>query len=109
MAGLDVAASAVGMVSLAIQIGENIKLNNFWDSVKEVPKEVLYLMEEIDALSFVLSHIMPTPDGEFDRNPAPIQRTVELCRKVRAVLSWWPKNYTRRSVPGRELVASRLF
>jgi hypothetical protein len=58
MEGLSAAASGIAVVSLAIQLAESIKeLYEFWDSVKEAPKEIEAIVKELKLLSAVLDDI----------------------------------------------------
>lgn len=58
MAELGIAASGIGIASLAIQVGDSIlKVRGFWDRVKEAPEDIRYILEEIETLSLVLSDL----------------------------------------------------
>jgi hypothetical protein len=59
MAELGVAASALEIASLLIQVVDSIsKLMSFCDVVKEVPEEIGYLIEEIEILELLLLYWM---------------------------------------------------
>lgn len=55
---LSVAASGVGVVSLAIQLADSInKLYHFWNSVQDAPADLRAMVEELRLLSAVLNGI----------------------------------------------------
>lgn len=89
MAELGVAASAISIASIAIQVGDSIlKLKTFWDHVKEAPEEIKYLIDEIETLNLVLSGFSSdeTPNGPLSIEPAFSSRCLELCRKGAGIL-----------------------
>jgi hypothetical protein len=89
MAELGIAASGVGIASLAIQVGNSIiKLKNFWDRVKEAPVEIRHIIEELETLSLVLSEIgVDDDDGEIGGVSSSSQaKCVELCEKGTNIL-----------------------
>jgi hypothetical protein len=83
MAALGVAASGIGIASLAIQVGDSIlKLKSFWEAVKEAPEDIKHLIDEIEILSLVLSEIGKESD-EGEEPPiasALASKCQELCR-----------------------------
>jgi hypothetical protein len=79
---MEAAAGAIGIVSLAIQIGENIiKLKALWEAVKEAPGEILYLIQEIETLSFILSDIgeLESNDASLGKHTLTMQKCMDLC------------------------------
>jgi hypothetical protein len=84
MAALGVAASGIGIASLAIQVGDSIlKLKSFWEAVKEAPEDIKHLIDEIEILSLVLSEIGKESDeGEEPPIASPsASKCQELCQK----------------------------
>jgi hypothetical protein len=71
MEALGAASSVFAVVSLAVQLGSNIKrLADFWDSVKEAPAEVEQIKLELIVLESVLGLIAKdaqrsTADGDI--------------------------------------------
>ncbi|TVY41704.1 hypothetical protein LOCC1_G005526 [Lachnellula occidentalis] len=89
MAELGVAASAISIVSIAIQVGDSIiKLKDFWNHVKEAPEEIKWLMEEIETLGLVLSGVESSKahDDPPHLEPAFASRCLELCRTGAGIL-----------------------
>jgi hypothetical protein len=87
---LGIAASGMGVASLAIQIGDSVmKLKDFWNAVKEAPEEVEYLIEEIETLSLVLSDIggNGNQDNLSQIDSAASKKCQDLCRRGAEVLS----------------------
>jgi hypothetical protein len=79
----------MGIASLAIQIGDSIlKFKEFWDSVKEAPEEVQWLIEEIQTLSNVLSEMgLNDTSGEVPLiRPEYMAKCLELCQKSADIL-----------------------
>ena len=55
---MDAAAGAFAVISLAVQLADNIKkLSDFWKSVKDAPADVQNLITDLDLLSNVLREI----------------------------------------------------
>ncbi|TVY26033.1 hypothetical protein LHYA1_G005479 [Lachnellula hyalina] len=89
MAELGVAASAISIASIAIQVGDSIiKLKDFWNHVKEAPEEIKWLIEEIETLGFVLSGVesSKTHSDPPHLEPAFANRCLESCRKGASIL-----------------------
>ncbi|TVY32214.1 hypothetical protein LSUB1_G008307 [Lachnellula subtilissima] len=89
MAELGVAASAISIASIAIQVGDSIiKLKDFWNHVKEAPEEIKWLMEEIETLGFVLSGVESSKahSDPLHLEPAFANRCLESCRKGASIL-----------------------
>ena len=79
MAELGLAASGIGIVSLALQVGDCVvRLKSFWAAVKEAPEEIKQLIEEIETLSVVLA--------EFEGDQPSNSRCLVLCRKALTIL-----------------------
>jgi hypothetical protein len=58
MEALGAASSVFAVVSLAVQLGSNIKrLADFWDSVKEAPAEVEQIKTELQVLGSLVNSI----------------------------------------------------
>ncbi|KAJ8061664.1 hypothetical protein OCU04_009465 [Sclerotinia nivalis] len=81
-----VAGSAVGITSLAIQLGDGIlKLKSFWDAVKDAPKEILYILDELDTTHLLLKEIEDSL-GNQTRSPA-AAKSLRLCQKGMNILN----------------------
>jgi hypothetical protein len=81
--------TVVGIASFAVQIGDSaLKLKSFWDSIKQAPEEITYLIDEIETLGLVLSEIKVSDDRNcFSQNaPACAKKCLELCRKSSEIL-----------------------
>lgn len=75
-----VAASAVGIISLALQLGDGIlKLKSFWGAVKDAPEEILYILDELDITHVLLTEIEDSL-GSQTISPA-AARSLRLCQK----------------------------
>ncbi|TEY33027.1 hypothetical protein BOTCAL_0695g00040 [Botryotinia calthae] len=75
-----VAASAVGIISLALQLGDGIlKLKSFWGAVKDAPEEILYILDELDITHVLLTEIEDSL-GSQTTSPA-AARSLRLCQK----------------------------
>lgn len=58
MEGLSAAASAIAVVSLGIQLAENVKrLYDFWNSIKEAPEDVRAISADLKLLSSIFTRI----------------------------------------------------
>ena len=87
---LSIVTGGVGIASLAIQMGDSVmKLKNFRNAVEEAPEEVKYLIEEIEALSLVLSEIgaNENEDDMAQISAVSLKKCLELCRRGAEVLS----------------------
>ncbi|KAF7924400.1 uncharacterized protein EAE98_007451 [Botrytis deweyae] len=75
-----VAGSAVGIISLALQLGDGIlKLKSFWNAVKDAPEEILYILDELDITHVLLTEIEDSL-GSQTISPA-AARSLRLCQK----------------------------
>jgi hypothetical protein len=74
------------VLQLAGQVAKSvIKLKSYWDQVKEVHTEIAYLLQEIESLDRILSHIkddqsQQNTDGVSVGNTC-VQQSLELCRQ----------------------------
>ncbi|KAF7890527.1 hypothetical protein EAF00_008842 [Botryotinia globosa] len=77
---LGIAGSAVGIISLAVQVGDGIlKLKSFWNAVKDAPEEILYILDELDITHVLLTEIEDSL-GSQTISPA-AARSLRLCQK----------------------------
>ncbi|TGO57569.1 hypothetical protein BCON_0064g00390 [Botryotinia convoluta] len=77
---LGIAGSAVGIISLAVQLGDGIlKLKSFWSAVKDAPEEILYILDELDITHVLLTEIEDSL-GSQTISPA-AARSLRLCQK----------------------------
>lgn len=82
MDGLNAGASAIAVISLAVQLVESVKhLYDFWKSIEEAPAFVRDIAKELGVLSAVLVSVA---------NPALLQRShpnmklaLEICKILR--------------------------
>lgn len=75
---MDGAASVFAAVSLAIQLAENMKkLNNFWKSVQDAPKDVHDIIADLDLLSPILDEI--GREAERDQSHSTIESALRGC------------------------------
>jgi hypothetical protein len=92
MAELGLAASGIGIASLALQVGDCIvRLKSFWGAVKDAPEEIRHLMEEIEMLTFVLGDQPKLADPAAPPTPEPASftssRCLQLCKKAMEILN----------------------
>jgi hypothetical protein len=88
MAELGVAASALGVASLIIQVVDSIsRLKSFCEAVKEVPEEIRHLIEEIEILGLVLTDINRLNLSDKEDNTRSLHRCISLCRKGADILN----------------------
>lgn len=58
MEGLSTAASAIAVVSIVVQLAENVtKLCDFWNSIREAPEDIRAISTDLELLSSVLTQI----------------------------------------------------
>lgn len=80
-----VAGSAVGIISLALQLGEGIsKLRDFWKAVKDAPEEILDILDELESTHEVLKEIEHNL-GNQTISPA-ATRSLGFCQKGMNIL-----------------------
>lgn len=88
MAELGIAASGIGIASLALQVGDCIvKLKTFCDAVKNAPEEIGYLIEEIETLSLVLSEFEASDAAVSTIRQESTSRCLLFCQKAASILS----------------------
>ena len=76
---MDGAASAIAVVSLAIQLADSIKsLLEFWESVKEAPKEIQVITTDLKLLDSVLSSI--ASDAQHAEPDEILTRALQHCQ-----------------------------
>ena len=87
MDGLSGAASAIAIVSLAIQLVDTVQeISKFLKNVQDAPKEVLRLVETLDQLQGTLDNVRQLTDHQFlvlrlPGSPAFITKAMENCEK----------------------------
>jgi hypothetical protein len=87
MAELGIAASGIGIASLALEVGDCIvRLKGFWDAVKDAPGEIKHLIEEIETLSIVLSDFETSQQPELNLGHEPTSRCLQFCKKAVGIL-----------------------
>lgn len=85
---LGIAASGIGIASLAIQVGDCIlKLKRFCDAVKNAPEEIKHLIEEIETLSLDLSESEGIEHPGLYVRPDSKSRCFKFCQKATSILS----------------------
>jgi hypothetical protein len=77
------ASSTFAVLSLAIQLAENIKkLHCFWSSVQDAPLEIRGILKDLDIVSEILDEILVDSedrDKPFDRSLIVSLRALERC------------------------------
>jgi hypothetical protein len=87
MAELGIAASGIGIASLALQVGHCVvRLKGFWDAVKDAPEEIKHLIEEIETLSIVLSDFETSEQPELNLGRDSTLRCLQFCKKAVGIL-----------------------
>lgn len=70
MEGLSVGASAIAVVSIAIQLTDSlIKFSDFIESIKEAPEDVESILSELRFLSLILEDVQ-LPHSPLNANPS---------------------------------------
>ncbi|KAF7901113.1 hypothetical protein EAF00_003334 [Botryotinia globosa] len=88
MAEIGIIASGMGIASLGLQLMDGVrKLKEFWDEVKEAPEDIQYALEELEALSLVLSDIHTSNSNLPSIPSATVTRCLELCRRGTDILN----------------------
>ncbi|TGO53322.1 hypothetical protein BOTNAR_0298g00060 [Botryotinia narcissicola] len=88
MAEIGIIASGMGIASLGLQLMDGVrKLKQFWDEVKEAPEDIQYALEELEALSLVLSDIHTSNSNLPSIPSATVTRCLELCRRGTDILN----------------------
>ena len=87
MDGLSGAASAIAIVSLAVQLVDTVQeISKFLKNVQDAPKEVLRLVETLDQLQGTLDNVRQLIDHQFlvlrlPGSPVFITKAMENCEK----------------------------
>ena len=87
MDGLSGAASAIAIVSLAIQLVDTVQeISKFLKNVQDAPKEMLRLLETLDQLQGTLDNVRQLIDHQFFMSRLPgspvfIIKAMENCEK----------------------------
>ncbi|TEY40779.1 hypothetical protein BOTCAL_0421g00050 [Botryotinia calthae] len=82
MAEIGIIASGIGVASFGLQLMDGIrKLKQFWDEVKEAPKDIHDTLEELETLSLILSDIQKSDLNMPSIPSATATRCLELCRR----------------------------
>jgi hypothetical protein len=87
---LGLVASGTGIVPLAGQIGGIVSgLKKICGKIKNAGEDIRYLIEEVKAISLVLREIGDCNylEGDSPLPVAPVQRSLELCRRGTEILS----------------------
>lgn len=86
---MEVAAGSIGIASFVIQIANSVaRLKSFWDSTKEAPEDIKFMIEEIEILSSILSEI----DVQNKQHQIPTTgnacavKSLQLCRQGMDIL-----------------------
>ncbi|TGO26467.1 hypothetical protein BPAE_0059g00370 [Botrytis paeoniae] len=88
MAEIGIIASGMGVASLGLQLMDGVrKLKQFWDEVKETPEDIQYTLEELEALSLVLSDIHTSNSNLPSIPSATVTRCLKLCRRGTDILN----------------------
>ncbi|KAF8858739.1 hypothetical protein BDZ45DRAFT_725848, partial [Acephala macrosclerotiorum] len=90
MDGLSSAASAFAVVSLAAQVASGIqKLCDFWQSVRDGPKDVLCIVRDLEVVSIILDEMRQEAHGErpHSRALATTIEALESCNGSVAALN----------------------
>lgn len=78
MDGLSAAASAIAVVSLAVQIAESLReLCDFWDSIQEAPEDIRAILNDLRLLELVIGDIRRS--GEVHSADAVTSLALESC------------------------------
>jgi hypothetical protein len=83
MEGLSVGASAIAVVSIAIQLSDSIKkFSDFIDSAKEAPENVESILSELRFLSSILEDIRLQQSSPLNTNTSAANRLTDLQQKI---------------------------
>jgi hypothetical protein len=81
---LAVIASGMSVVSLAIQVAENIsKLKGFYDLMQNAPEDVQLALDEVEVLSLILEDIDRSLQQELFLSPSlkiAVMKSLRLCQ-----------------------------
>ena len=85
---LAIAAGGLNILQLAGEVASSIKkLKCYWKRVKEAPKKIQLLVEELDSLNLVLCHMQSdqtneiTSDSECESTVNILSKSLVLCQK----------------------------
>ena len=102
---LAVVASGMSVVSLAIQVAENLeKLKRFWELIEAAPEEVRLAFEEVEILSLVLEDIDRGVQQQLLLSPAikvAVMKSLRLCRSCGDALGALAKEMENSIMFGR--------
>ena len=83
MEGLSVGASAIAVVSIAIQLTDSIKkFSDFIDSIKEAPEDVESVLSELRFLSSILEDTRLQQSSPLNTNTSAANRLTDLQQKI---------------------------
>lgn len=90
MSGLEVAAGAFGVISLAIQIGDSLlKLKGIWNSIKDAPEEIHHLIEHVENIHLIITDIeldLGTESESTVISGSSAKVCLEYCKKAALIL-----------------------
>ncbi len=98
---LGVVSSGIAVAQLASSIATSIiALKSYFKQIKDAPAELQNLVEEIESLNVILSHIAADQSGTGIVDNLCMQRSLELCKKGVKELSECVEEL-RRKVEGK--------
>lgn len=109
MAEFGIIASGMGVASLGLQLMDGVrKLKQFWDEVKEAPKDIQHVLEELDALSLVLSDIHTSNPNLPSIPSATVTKCLELCRRGTDILNTTVKDLNGAIAKRRKIGSAKV-
>jgi hypothetical protein len=79
----EVVGVVVGVVSLGVQLAESLqKVKRFYDTVRDAPARLADIIDEIGALSDILTELEQDPTSSGSSAGPTMQRCVAACRKA---------------------------
>ncbi|KAF7900456.1 uncharacterized protein EAF01_007758 [Botrytis porri] len=109
MAEIGIIASGMGVASMGLQLMDGIrKLKQFWDEVKEAPEDIQYTLEELDALSLVLSDMHITNSNLPSIPSATVTKCLELCRRGTNILNTTVNDLNRAISKRRKIGSAKV-
>ncbi|KAF5874449.1 uncharacterized protein Bfra_004457 [Botrytis fragariae] len=110
MAEIGIIASGMGVASLGLQLMDGVrKLKQFWDEVKEAPEDIQYTLEELDALSLVLSDIHTSMSNLPSIPSATVTKCLELCRRGTDILNTTVKDLNGAISKRRKIGSAKVI
>ena len=108
---METAAGVFAIVSLAIQLAENMKkLSDFWSSVKEAPSDVQAIVDDLDLLCDVLESI--ASEAHWTESDVLLERILQRCteyiEKLDAILQEVQPGFASTKRPVRQWTAIKL-